>query len=127
MIATFGLNDLGLPVTDALSLMPTSLEWLPVENAYELMLIRQLVDTRRSFVKSMRYNLGANHSMINVLLTDVSAQPIRLQILKSDATRHEREDALQDNEGDLWSWHIGQEPPPLPHRWSGSATSCRAA
>ncbi|HEY1393732.1 MAG TPA: DUF1173 domain-containing protein, partial [Methylibium sp.] len=70
MIATFGLSSTGIPAIHELCLMPVSRQWLPVEDAFEKQLIDRLVNDARSFIKGLRYNLGAASALASATLTD---------------------------------------------------------
>jgi hypothetical protein len=59
MIATFSVAAAGIPTIVELSLMPVTRHWLPVEDGFEKQLVERLVADGRSFVKGLRYNLGA--------------------------------------------------------------------
>ncbi len=70
MIATFSVAAAGIPTIVELSLMPVTRHWLPVEDGYEKQLIERLVADGRSFVKGLRYNLGAEGALASATLTD---------------------------------------------------------
>ena len=50
--------------------MPVTRHWLPVEDGFEKQLIEQLVTDGRSFVKGLRYILGAESALACTTLTD---------------------------------------------------------
>ena len=68
IISTFSMAA-GIPTIVELSLMPVTRQWLPVENGFEKQLIERLVTEGRSFVKGLRYNLGADSKLATATLT----------------------------------------------------------
>ena len=70
MIATFSVAAAGIPTIVELSLMPVTRHWLPVEDGFEKQLVERLVADGRSFVKGLRYNLGAESALASATLTD---------------------------------------------------------
>lgn len=117
VIATFCVTCSGLPTIDALSLVAFTPEWIPVDSIHEAQLVRSLVNNRRSFVKSLRYNLCADASMPSAVLTDLS-DPVELYIA-ADAIAIEEEPTESPSEPpshtQRWVWHPSQQPlPPFP-------------
>jgi Protein of unknown function (DUF1173) len=70
IIATFSVTAAGIPTLAELSLMPVTRQWLPVEDGFEKRLVERLVAEGRSFVKVLRYNLGADSKLATATLTD---------------------------------------------------------
>lgn len=84
MIATFALNEGGVPAVSELSLMPTTAQWLPIEDSDERDLLDELVRDGRCFVKTLRYNRPTQSRPLPVaLLTDVGEQPTALYARES--------------------------------------------
>jgi hypothetical protein len=83
-IATFGVSPAGVPTVEELSLMPTTAQWIPVEDAFELQLVDRLVHDGRRFTKGLRYNLGTGQTIANAVLTDVPDEPLPLFIASPD-------------------------------------------
>ena len=54
MIATFGLSVAGVPTIEELSFMPTSAQWIPVEDVLEIQLVDSLLKAGRRFTKCLR-------------------------------------------------------------------------
>ena len=75
MIATFKVDEAGIPVIIELSLMLTSAQWLPVENAWDRQLINALVTHGRSFIKGLRYDAAANQALVVASLLDCGGAP----------------------------------------------------
>lgn len=57
-IATFDVNDAGVPTVQKLSLMPVTGEWLPIDDAFDGELVSRFVHEARNFAKVLRYNLS---------------------------------------------------------------------
>lgn len=55
VIAWFCLTTTGRPLIECLSLMPVSLQWLPVQDMVDLLRIQELVRSRRTFVIGQPY------------------------------------------------------------------------
>ena len=116
MIATFGLSDVGIPTIEDLSLMPTSAQWIPVEDVFELQLVNRLLRAGRRFSKSLRYDFPAERDLTAAVLLDTPDRPSPLCIARpgygssSIANRG-------DNGAMPWVWDVGQTTiPPLPLR-----------
>ena len=116
MIATFGLNDGGIPTIEELSLMPTSEQWIPVEDVFELQLVNRLLQAGRRFTKSLGYGFRIESPLTTAALLDTANPPSPLCIARPGFPRSRIED--QWEEGDKpWVWHVGQTTiPPLPLR-----------
>jgi len=128
LIATFGLNDAGVPTMEELSLMPVTGQWLPVEDGFEQQLVERLVRDGRTFVKGLRYNLFVGQMLASAILTDVGESPVALCIAPRRADEEQMEAALKDfarvNGSPGWVWRVGQGAiPALPHRGGPMAIS----
>ena len=107
-VATFGVSEAGVPSIAEISLMPVTRQWLPIENSFELELIERLVREQRSFVKGLRYNLGADAILANATLTDTGATAVPLCIVSAgvdEAAIDLALGALTDGTGSgHWRW-----------------------
>ena len=124
LIATFGLNDAGVPTIEELSLMPVTGQWLPVEDSFEQQLVERLVQDGRTFVKGLRYNLPVGQLLASVILTDAGESPIALCIAPRDADDEQMAAAVNDfasvNGSPAWVWRIDHGPmPTLPNQSRG--------
>jgi hypothetical protein len=122
-IATFGLSTSGLPSIVQMSLMASNAQWLPVEDAFDLHLVDQLIRTGRSFVKGLRYGLSPSDQLVNATLLDVGDPPVAMVISPAagpDATPFSGTLAGPQTS---WVWHTahGLMPPVPPLR--GAAAS----
>lgn len=116
VIATFGVSAAGIPAIHELCLMPVTRQWLPVEDGFEKQLIDRLVDDARSFVKGLRYNLGAASALATATLTDCEGSAPLLFVVPADA---EDDGHLQvcDPSMPVWLWRRSSaEMPRLPQR-----------
>lgn len=118
MIATFGVSEGGMPTIEELSLMPVSSEWLPIEDLFDQQLIETLTRQRRSFVKSLRYNLPSERVLANAILTDTGERPIPLYVTHPSTNSKDMGLVAGDFESGAWpawNWRVGQLPlPQLP-------------
>ena len=124
LIATFGLNDAGVPMIEELSLMPATGQWLPVEDGFEQHLVERLVRDGRTFVKGLRYNLPTGQLLASVILTDAGESPVALCIAPRGADDEEMAVAMKDfapvNGSPAWVWRVGQGAMPTLPRQSRS-------
>ena len=116
IIATFGLSDAGIPTIEELSLMPTSAQWIPVEDVFELKLVSRLLQAGRRFSKSLRYDSPAQRCLTTAVLLDTADRPSPLCIARpGDASRCIAKRG--DDDAMPWVWDVGQTTmPPLPLR-----------
>ena len=132
LIATFGLNDAGVPTIEELSLMPLTGQWLPIEDSFEQQLIGRLVRDGRTFVKGLRYNLPVVQLLASVILTDAGESPIALCIGPRGADDEQMAAAMTDlasvNGSPAWVWRVAQGAmPPLPRQSRSIAVSERVS
>ena len=121
LIATFCLNDAGVPTIEELSLMPVTGQWLPIEDSFEQQLVERLVRDGRLFVKGLRYNLPLGQPMASAILTDAGATSIPLCIESRDDNGEDLARAIKALESagvaPAWIWLRAQGAiPPLPRR-----------
>ena len=132
LIATFGLNDAGVPTIEELSLMPVTGQWLPIEDSFEQQLIERLVRDGRTFVKGLRYNLPVAQLLASVILTDAGESPIALCIGPRGADDEQMAAAMTDlasgNGSPAWVWRVAQGAmPPLPRQSRSIAVAERVS
>ena len=130
MIATFGVSPAGIPTIAELSLMPVSVQWLPIEDSFAQQLIELLVREGRSFVKGLRYNVPPEQLLASAVLTDTGESPMPLCIAPSgayDGHLNPFTGGLESADTLLgWVWHVTQGAiPSLPcqslrHKWPRS-------
>jgi hypothetical protein len=132
MIATFSVAPTGIPTILELSLMPVTRHWLPVEDGYEKQLIERLVADGRSFVKGLRYNLGAEGALASATLTDCEGSAPLLFIVHAGIEDSGRYLQVCDPSVPAWQWSPSREAMPAlpprqqhPTRATDSAAECR--
>ena len=117
MIATFSVAMAGIPTIVELSLMPVTRCWLPVENGFEKQLIERLVSDGRSFVKGLRYNLGAGSALASETLTDCEGSAPLLVVVHAGIEDSGRYLQVCDPPVPVWLWNPSSEAmPSLPPR-----------
>lgn len=84
IIATFALGLCGLPAIAELSLMPTTRQWLPVEDAFDKQLVERLAAEERTFVLSLQYNLQRSACRTSATLIDCGSPAPTLTILRAN-------------------------------------------
>lgn len=132
IIATFSVAAAGIPTIVELSLMPVTRHWLPVEDVFEKQLIERLVADGRSFVKGLRYNLGAESALASATLTDCEGSAPLLFVVHAGAEDSGRYLQVCDPSVPVWLWNPSSEAmPSLPPRQQHyrraveSAVECR--
>jgi len=109
MIATFSVAAAGIPTIVELSLMPVTRHWLPSEDGYEKQLIERLVADGRSFVKGLRYNLGAESALASATLIDCEGSAALLLIRQSGQHADGSPVDLGGAAGSMWVWDCSSE------------------
>ena len=128
MIATFSVAATGIPTVVELSLMPVTRHWLPVEDGYEKQVIERLVADGRSFVKGLRYNLGADSALASATLTDCEGSAPLLFVVHAGIEDSGRYLQVCDPSVPVWLWHPASETiPALPPRQQRSAGASASA
>ncbi len=121
-IATFVMNNAGVPTLDELTLMPVTNQWLPVTDEFDLQLTARLVKEGRSFINALRYNLASGHQLPSALLTDTDDAPTPLMIERDGGDVEEDPwkdvDSTREDGSSAWCWRVAEEQmPALPrHR-----------
>ncbi|MBE2243940.1 MAG: DUF1173 domain-containing protein [Burkholderiaceae bacterium] len=117
MIATFSVSAAGIPTIVELSLMPVTPHWLPVEDGFEKQLVERLVADGRSFVKGLRYNLGAGSALASATLTDCEGSAPLLFVVHAGIEDSGRYLQVCDPSVPVWLWNPSSEAmPALPPR-----------
>jgi hypothetical protein len=70
MLGTFALDETRRPTIEELSLMPTTAQWIPVEDMLDLQLVERLLASGRRFRKGLRNNDSPRGSLPAVALLD---------------------------------------------------------
>jgi hypothetical protein len=132
IIATFSVAAAGIPTIAEISLMPVTRCWLPVEDGFEKQLIERLVADGRSFVKGLRYNLGAGSALASATLTDCEGSAPLLFVVHAGVEDSGQYLQMCDPSAPLWLWNPSSEAmPALPSRLprhpraTESAVECR--
>ena len=121
ILATFSVAATAIPTIVELSLMPVTRYWLPVEDGFEKQLVERLVVDGRSFVKGLRYNLGAESALASATLTDCEGSPPLLFVVHASIEDSGRNHQVCDPSVPVWVWNPSSEampalPPRLPRR-----------
>lgn len=115
MIATFSVAASGIPTIVELSLMPVTRQWLPVEDGFQKQLVEKLVGEGRSFIKGLRYNLGAGSALASATLTDCESPAPLLFVVPAGVEDDGRYRQVCEPSAPVWLWYPASEAmPPLP-------------
>jgi hypothetical protein len=109
VIATFVIDDKGLPSVEEMCVMLTSPEWLPIDNQFEQLLVKTLVTQKRSFQKQLRYNLPPDKPIATAVLTDCDNAPLAMYIDVDDlasrwASTVAINEVVKNNSIETWMW-----------------------
>jgi hypothetical protein len=109
VIATFVIDDKGIPTVEEMCVMLTTPEWLPVDNIIEQQLIGALVTEKRSFQKQLRYNLPPDKPIATAVLTDCDNAPLAMYIDVDDlvgrwASTVAVNEVVKSNSVQTWMW-----------------------
>jgi len=98
----------GVPGIGALSLMPVTAQWLPVENGGEQQFAERLVREERGFNKALRFNIGADPTGVCATRVDMCEQAVALRVEPPDDDIGST--TFQDGVGAAghraWNWHV---------------------
>ncbi len=114
-IATFFLNQVGVPTIDELSLMPVTSQWLTVDDGFDLQLTALLVTDGRSFIKPLRYNLPTSEILPAALLIDCEDRPTALCIERAGRQADQDRSVVINGAGagaSTWWWRAAEETVP---------------
>jgi hypothetical protein len=72
VLATFARERESRPTIEELTLMPTTAQWIPVEDASDLQLVERLLKSGTRFRKDLRYNDSARGPLPRAVLLDTA-------------------------------------------------------
>jgi hypothetical protein len=81
IVATFGLSLSGLATAQEMALMTVNQNWIPFLGKQEFEYIEKVTRDRRSFMKSLRYNLPSTKPIANLVLTDTTPRATAVYIV----------------------------------------------
>lgn len=108
---TSEVDAAGVPNVQEIAIMNTLHDWLPFDNEREKLLLGTLLQQRRAFIKTLRYNYRMGHPMASAILTDVDADGVALFLPPADpAARAPWEAVMAAHSGPTWEWSEGEVP-----------------
>lgn len=116
-VATFGVGPAGVATVEAIALMIVNENWIPVETAYEAMLVERLTRSGASFTKSLRYNMPASQPMASLVLALEGGRSTALYLVPDDADaawRRALDELIAESGMAAWVWEIAAGPMPDP-------------
>lgn len=108
-IATFLVGPTGIPSIEEIALMTVSSGWIPFESQFELTLLELLVNSRRRFMKGLRYNLAASTPLAVAVLLDTQPQATALYIVPygvDDAYLQKLAELIEGSKLGVWKWEL---------------------
>ena len=106
-------NKAGYPALAEIGFLTVTQEWLPFASEAEAMLIQTLVDSDRSFTKTLRYDLPDEAVIASAIVKDAGPDGVAL-FLDDGSNGDGLRQALQDCPMQTWVWNIFEPPPQLP-------------
>ncbi|MFI1919327.1 DUF1173 family protein [Nocardia sp. NPDC020380] len=118
-LLTFSVTVTGVAVVDRIALMNVTADWIPFESVFEHALVSGLVEHRRRFRKTLRYNQPATTPLASLILTDTN--PPTACYLTTTATSGPPAAINPDLPLTQWIWHTSVHampriPPPTTNR-----------
>ena len=115
VIGTLSARPHSEPRIDALALMPTCAEWIPVEDAFEHQLVNRLLHEDRWFSKPTCCRSNGTDSTPVALLLDTEKLPTPLRIARPCTNSFHAPAPLAGETTVDWHWRAGRQAmPPLP-------------
>jgi hypothetical protein len=114
-IATFGVSPAGVPTVEELSLMPTTAQWIPVEDAFDLQLVDRLVHEGRCFTRGLRYNMRSSAPLVSASLLDTHGGPCALTVARTSegaVAVSEPDSGVVINAPISWTWRVFEQAMP---------------
>jgi hypothetical protein len=117
---------------DLLTIMMSSVQWIPLDHVYEKDVVDKLVAEGRAFIKPMRYETQHAGEFSNFELLDAGTRPIHLDILSPSlgvADRALKIQAISARRAWGWVWDATQsvDIPDLPRKGNNRAEGTSAA
>jgi hypothetical protein len=119
-VATFGVASTGLATIEEIAFMVTDEHWIPFGDLNEKMLIDRLNEQRRSYIKSLRYNMKKTKPLAVLELVDTDP-PTALFVHPGDASEEyqaEFNELISASKLCSWSWDVTAPMPPVPLAWA---------
>ena len=107
--ATFTLPSAAQPLIEELSLLPTSAQWIPADDAFELRLVDSLVHQDRSFQKFQRLNAKVPALSPSAILLDVKPARIGLALHRDADDSVDATAAAELDSSPGWLWRIREQ------------------
>ena len=118
IIGTFGVSVAGIASFEEVALMTVTEQWLPIEHAFDKVLIETMVHENRSFMTGMRYNLPSTRPLACVIASDTNPEPTAMYIVPpgaSDEYHIALNELVKESQLASWIWRAGVAGmPPLP-------------
>lgn len=105
----------------AASLMTTTANWIPIEDAHEAQLVHALTSARRHFMKPLAYDSTHAARFATALLLDAGPMAVPLHTISTfwtEKSKAEKAAQLRATPG-AWVWVSDQPMPPLPEPIKG--------
>lgn len=115
MIATFGTGPSGVPTILELALIPTTRDWLPVQDVFEHQLVKRLVNENRSFLKGAHLDPRSPGHVPCAILIDCQKTALELFVIATANLAVNADRASELAIETRWVWHVAEGPiPALP-------------
>lgn len=122
IVATFSVNAAGTPSIEEAALMNVTRNWVPFESTFDALMLDALGESKRRYIKGLRYNMVSTKPMATAVLTDTPVATA-LYITPPGATDEfvQQLDQLKaESNLEAWCWDAGTEGmPALPSASTG--------
>ena len=108
-----------LPLIQEISFMLVNKQWIPFESKYEYDLIEEMIESKRQFIKGLRYNLPSNKPLASLVAVDTVPKPTGMYIIpsnESEAYIQGIEQMIEESDYAAWQWEIEKAMPGLPEK-----------
>ena len=81
--------------------------WIPFENTYEQIVIGQMTENGRRFVKGLRYNLPSSRPLATLVASDTKPNPVAMYVLPlgaPDDYANAMESLIAESGMEHWLW-----------------------
>lgn len=116
IIATYSMSPKGYPVLQEIGMMLVTENWIPFEHIREVELLSELTRQRRSYLKSLRFNLDSEAPIATAVLTDLP-EPVSLFVAEPTASAEIVADlhaTAEDGSYAHWLWTGEEKMPGFP-------------
>lgn len=118
MMGTFSYSNAGVASVEEVALMLVTENWVPIDHAFDKMLLDVLTQNGYHFIKGLRYNMPSSRPLACVVLPHTRPEPTAMYIVAPGAPEEYLgavNDVIAASKMPSWLWVAGSDAmPPLP-------------